>query len=111
MRRHALILIPLALLILAGCNLDAPGGNVPRTTLEPTRATYVAPTPYIAPTLIPQQGFSGQSLSTPAVIVATVTPGNLLTPVPAQTLIDNFEGAMMGYAEIGRMVYQARTEM
>ena len=32
-------------------------------------------------------------------------------PTFAQTLIDNFEGAMMGYAEIGRMVYQARTEM
>lgn len=31
-------------------------------------------------------------------------------PAFAQTLIDNFEGAMMGYAEIGRMVYQARTE-
>ena len=31
-------------------------------------------------------------------------------PTFAQTLIDNFEGAMMGYAEIGRMVYQARTE-
>jgi len=29
-------------------------------------------------------------------------------PVLAQTLLDNFEGAMMGYAEIGRLVYQAR---
>lgn len=29
-------------------------------------------------------------------------------PSLAQTLLDNFEGAMMGYAEIGRMVYQAR---
>jgi len=29
-------------------------------------------------------------------------------PVFAQTLLDNFEGAMMGYAEIGRLIYQAR---
>jgi yecA family protein len=29
-------------------------------------------------------------------------------PVLAQTLLDNFEGAMLGYAEIGRLVYQAR---
>lgn len=29
-------------------------------------------------------------------------------PALARTLLDNFEGAMMGYAEIGRLVYQAR---
>jgi yecA family protein len=29
-------------------------------------------------------------------------------PALAQTLLDNFEGAMMGYAEIGRIIYQAR---
>jgi yecA family protein len=29
-------------------------------------------------------------------------------PALAQTLLDNFEGAMMGYAEIGRMVYEAQ---
>jgi len=29
-------------------------------------------------------------------------------PELAQTLIDNFEGAMLGYAEIGRLVYSAR---
>jgi yecA family protein len=29
-------------------------------------------------------------------------------PALARTLLDNFEGAMLGYAEIGRMVYQAR---
>jgi len=29
-------------------------------------------------------------------------------PALAQTLLDNFEGAMMGYAEVGRMIYQAR---
>jgi yecA family protein len=29
-------------------------------------------------------------------------------PALAQTLLDNFEGAMMGYAEIGRLIYQAR---
>jgi len=29
-------------------------------------------------------------------------------PVLAQTLLDNFEGAMLGYAEIGRLVYSAR---
>lgn len=29
-------------------------------------------------------------------------------PVLAQTLLDNFEGAMMGYAEIGRLILQAR---
>jgi yecA family protein len=29
-------------------------------------------------------------------------------PALASTLLDNFEGAMMGYAEIGRLIYQAR---
>jgi yecA family protein len=29
-------------------------------------------------------------------------------PALAQTLLDNFEGAMMGYAEVGRLIYQAR---
>jgi len=29
-------------------------------------------------------------------------------PAHARTMLDNFEGAMMGYAEIGRLVYQAR---
>src|SRR5512135_1425787 len=29
-------------------------------------------------------------------------------PALAETLLDNFEGAMMGYAEIGRLIYQAR---
>jgi yecA family protein len=31
-------------------------------------------------------------------------------PALARTLLDNFEGAMLGYAEIGRMIYQARSE-
>lgn len=30
-------------------------------------------------------------------------------PAFARTLLDNFEGAMLGYAEIGRMVYEARS--
>jgi yecA family protein len=29
-------------------------------------------------------------------------------PELAKTMLDNFEGAMMGYAEIGRLVYEAR---
>ena len=29
-------------------------------------------------------------------------------PSLAQSLLDSFEGAMMGYAEIGRIIYQAR---
>ena len=29
-------------------------------------------------------------------------------PALARTLLENFEGAMMGYAEIGRLIYQAR---
>lgn len=29
-------------------------------------------------------------------------------PMLAQTLLDNFEGAMLGYAEVGRLIYQAR---
>ena len=28
-------------------------------------------------------------------------------PALASTLLDNFEGAMMGYAEIGRLIYGA----
>lgn len=29
-------------------------------------------------------------------------------PMLAETLLDNFEGAMLGYAEVGRLIYQAR---
>ncbi len=88
MRRLLTVLI--MLLLLAACNLDAPGGSPPPAQLEPTsvRPTFVAPTPYIAPTLIPQQGFAPQVAGT-QVAVVTSPPGNLLTPVPAQTLIEN----------------------
>lgn len=88
MRRNSLSLMLLLALMLVGCNLDAPGGNLPPAPLEPTRPTFIAPTPYIAPTLIPQQGFSRQTVATPLVAL-TPSPGNLLTPVPAQTLIQN----------------------
>lgn len=91
MRSTLLILMAFVLLILAGCNLDAPGGNLPATPLEPPqplRPTFVAPTPYIAPTLIPQQGFGPLTVATSG-IVPTSAPRNLLTPVPAQTLLEN----------------------
>ena len=89
MRRIALIFIAFTLL-LAACNLDAPGGSLPPSQLEPTevRPTFVAPTPYIAPTLVPQQGFAPQAVASPGV-APTNAPQNLLTPVPAQTLIQN----------------------
>lgn len=87
---RTIFILIIALLFLAACNLDAPGGLPPPSALEPTdqRPTFVAPTPYIAPTLIPQQGFSQQTAATPGV-VPTTAPQNLLTPVPAQTLIQN----------------------
>ncbi len=70
----------LFLLILAGCNLETPGV----ATVEPTATPYVAPTPYRPPTQVgatPVQGAGAQA------VVATPTRGNLLTPIPAQTLI------------------------
>ncbi|MEP7293056.1 MAG: hypothetical protein ABI835_14840 [Chloroflexota bacterium] len=91
MRLTLLIFAAFVLLIFTGCNLDAPGGNLPSTPLVPTdasRPTFIAPTPYIVPTLIPQQGFGPQTVATSG-IAPTSAPRNLLTPVPAQTLLDN----------------------
>jgi|GEM_PF-1519395 len=87
MRQHFLLLL---VLMLAGCNLDAPGGRT--VALEPTsfRPSYIAPTPYIAPTSVPQGGFSGQAVGTPILgITPTLDPLRILTPVPAQSLIEN----------------------
>jgi hypothetical protein len=76
--------------MLTGCTLDAPGGRP--VALEPTvaRPTFIAPTPYIAPTQVPQGGFSGQAVGTPIIVVTpTLDPLRILTPVPAQSLIQN----------------------
>lgn len=78
--------------MLAGCNLDAPGGSGTSVALEPTvsRPTFIPPTPYIAPTQVPQGGFSAQVVGTPAPgFTPTLDPLRILTPVPAQTLIEN----------------------
>jgi len=80
------------LLVLAGCNLST-ANPTPTPAPFPT-VSYVAPTPYRGPTLITAptliggntggaQNFSAQSVG------ATPTARNILTPVPAQVLIDN----------------------
>lgn len=87
MRRLLLLLL---VILLAACNLDAPGGDT--VGLQPTvsRPTYIAPTPYIAPTQVPQGGFSVQTAGTPVPgVTVTLDPLRILTPVPAQTLIQN----------------------
>ncbi len=76
--RQFILIIPLLLLpLLAGCNLESTGAAT-LTPLPPT--VYVPPTPYRAPTFAP---FGAQA------VVITPTPGNLLTPIPAQTVIQN----------------------
>src|SRR5215213_7216714 len=87
MRRLFLLIL---VVMLAGCNLDAPGGT--SVALEPTvaRPTFIAPTAYIAPTQVPQGGFSGQAVGTPIIVITpTLDPLRILTPVPAQSLIQN----------------------
>ncbi len=82
MRRYLMLLL---LVFAAGCNLDT-SASMTLTAVIPPTSTYVAPTPYIAPIIItpvPGQSFSAQG------VVITPTPGNLLTPVPAQQLINN----------------------
>jgi hypothetical protein len=72
--------------LLAGCNLETSGS----ATLEPTPTAYIAPTPYRGPTIIAaptliggQGGFGAQNAG------ATATARNILTPVPAETLLQN----------------------
>lgn len=83
--RRTLLLI---LLLLAGCNLETSGV----ATLEPTATVYVAPTPYrgptaiVAPTLIASPNAQGVGVQSVGV---TPTSGNVLTPVPVQTLVQN----------------------
>ena len=107
-------IVVLSILILAGCNLEASDGTTmpPTTTFGPLPTTsYVAPTPYRVPTLINAPtaiggGFTdAQSAGVtnaqgapvgnataipPGDINATAIPrGNVLTPVPAEVLIEN----------------------
>ena len=91
MRQYIFMIL---LLVLAGCNLSTANPPTPTSSnLIPT-LPYVAPTPYRGPTLIAAptliggntggaQSFSAQSVG------ATPTARNILTPVPAQVLIDN----------------------
>ena len=69
MRRYVYLLL---LVVLAACNLETARVVTP----EPSATPYIPPTPYIAPTL----GAQG--------VVVTPAGSNLLTPVPAQSLIE-----------------------
>ncbi len=91
MRRFFLLIL---MLLLAGCNLEATDEALTTPTFEPLPTTsYVAPTPYRVPTLINAPTTLGgdgsvDSFGVQAVGV-TPTPRNILTPVPAQVLIEN----------------------
>ena len=80
MRRYIfLLMLVLVIALVAACNLETTGSMTPTPLPTPT---YAAPTPYLAPTLGPSnQVFGAQG------VVITPTTSNVLTPVPAQTLI------------------------
>ncbi|MBI1260077.1 MAG: hypothetical protein GC204_21625 [Chloroflexi bacterium] len=97
MRRLVLIFV---VLIIAGCNLTT--GDVPTPTSGQTYPTvsYTPPTPYRAPNLNATQGafvaptlvggnVSGGAAFSAQSVGPTATPGNILTPVPAESLIQN----------------------
>ncbi len=84
MRRYLVLFL---LMILAGCNLEVSPSVTPTSAIPPT-VSYVAPTPYIAPIIVTPVPGQAQSFSAQGVVI-TPTPSNLLTPVPAQTLIQN----------------------
>jgi hypothetical protein len=87
--------IILFLVLLAGCNLETSESVTP--TFEPLPTTsYVAPTPYRAPTLLTaptlvggQGALGAQNVGATPVIGATPTGRNILTPVPAEILLEN----------------------
>ncbi len=100
MRRYSFIIV-LFLVAIAGCNLTT--GDV--ATLTPTSGllptvSYTPPTPYrapnlnatpgafVVPTLIGGNPSGGAAFSAQSV-GATPTRGNILTPVPAGTLLQN----------------------
>ena len=99
MRQYVLLSI-LILLLIAGCNLSTAAN--PTATVSGLLVTvpYVPPTPYRAPNLNATQGalaaptliggnVSGAQNFGAQSVGVTATPGNILTPVPAQTLIQN----------------------
>ncbi|MEO8396162.1 MAG: hypothetical protein ABI700_24420 [Chloroflexota bacterium] len=102
MRRYSLI-IALFLVALAGCNLTTGDVATPTPTSGPfPTVSYTPPTPYRAPnlnatpgaiavpTLIGGNASSGGAAAFSAQSVgATPARGNILTPVPAQVLIEN----------------------
>jgi hypothetical protein len=105
MRRFFVLFL---ILITAGCNLEATNESSlpPTPTFGPLPTTsYVAPTPYRVPTLInaptaigggvtdaQSAGVTNAQGAPPAVGNATAIPrGNVLTPVPAEVLIENPE--------------------
>ena len=82
MRRTVFIL--LILLLVAACNLSTAD---PTPTFAPLpTVSYVAPTPYRAPTLFPTSAVVGAQAEA---VTGNGTTNNLLTPVPAQTLLQN----------------------
>jgi hypothetical protein len=104
MRRFFVLIL---ILITAGCNLETSDGTTlpPTPTFGPLPTTsYVAPTPYRVPTLINAPTAIGggvtdaqsagvtnaQGANAQVVGAATAIPrGNVLTPVPAEVLIEN----------------------
>ena len=90
MRRYLLILL---LLALVACNLSTAAPTPTRAPL-PT-VSYVAPTPYrgptpvVAPTLIGGNTDGGAASFGAQSVGPTPTARNILTPIPAQTLLQN----------------------
>jgi len=101
MRRTTFILI--SLLLLAACNLTTGNPPTPTSGVPVPTVSYTPPTPYRAPDLNATPGAAGvynaptlvggnvggvQSFSAQDV-GPTATGRNILTPIPAQTLIAN----------------------
>jgi hypothetical protein len=99
--RQYIFLFILFLLLLAGCNLTT--GDPPTPTNSQTIPTisYTPPTPYRAPNLNATPGVpavptliggnvgGAAAFSAQSVAGATPTARNILTPIPAQTLLQN----------------------
>ena len=97
MRRTLFIFL---VLIIAGCNLTAGDPPTPTSGQSIPTVSYTPPTPYRAPDLSATQGafaaptliggnVSGGAAFSAQSVGATTTPGNILTPVPAESLIQN----------------------
>jgi hypothetical protein len=95
MRRYPFIIsFVFFALVLAGCNLTTRNPQPPTSAAPIPTVSYTPPTPYrapgliTAPTLVGGNAQSAQNFSAQSVGPTSTAP-NILTPIPAQTLIAN----------------------